>query len=230
MCARQKNRAQMSKNSQPLCVGMPSSTLCVVPAPRKRGTQSVKARREGASAPCRIALRVETRRAGGVSPLLDFTSRAFGEPSSRHFEVALFAFPPRKGQQHISLGQRPRDCGPGKFPQAPKGRDTSGAERSLFRPYRASSIGLRLPRALPWAGMLVPLRGGMRNFKKRQRGVFTQEPSLALRVVMTRMRSDLPHQNFLPLLEKRANGAEWHPADQSQHGEVRRPNAGPSGR
>jgi hypothetical protein len=35
----------------------------------------------------------------------------------------------------------------------------------MYRPYRASSIGLRLPRALPWADMLLPLRGEKRNFK-----------------------------------------------------------------
>jgi hypothetical protein len=72
------------------------------------------------------------------------------EPSLALLEVAVEFFPPRRGSNISAWGNAPGTSGPTKL-QKPRRGATHAGERSLFRPYRAFSNGIRPPRALPWA-------------------------------------------------------------------------------
>ena len=82
-----------------------------------------------------------------------------------------------KGQSQISPGQRPGNTFSSQRP-SPDGAKQNSVfhgrlgrrdSRDLWRPYRARFLGIAAPRALPWAGLSFPLRGGIRNRATRKR-------------------------------------------------------------
>ncbi len=93
-----------------------------------------------------------------------------------------------QGAATYQPGATPQERGSGPFPEALKGRDTSGRKWPSLCPYRASSIGLRRPRAMPWADMWCP-SGRTGDVNEPQARALVEEPLLPLRVGMDRVRS-----------------------------------------
>ena len=88
-------------------------------------------------------------------------------PSVRRPEGAVTNQPRATPREHV---QQPNPSPDGaKQNSVFHGRLGRRDSRDLWRPYRARFLGIAAPRALPWAGLSFPLRGGIRNRATRKR-------------------------------------------------------------